>query len=272
LPPLVAVAAVAATVVASLLLVPAGRAGAPADARATSRDVPGAAVARAATLGPERRFPIDGPAVAASRRVAVAHWGAEPCGGQVEMVWTALPAGTNAVATWRNPFHAWNAPRENFDCRIQLNANGMFDFPKLCTVITHEFGHLLGRPHTPERGQLMSAYYERPIQPCVDADPGAAPASAPPPAPTGTARRRGTRSRGTTVLSRAAAARAGRRCVVRLAHGRRTRSCRRARRGGPLVGRTSRRCVIWLVQGRRVERCTTVPTALSRARTARARR
>jgi hypothetical protein len=123
--------------------------------------------------GGDQRYPVGGPAIEAAKATAAAHWGAQPCGGQVTLTWTPLDMGTNATATWRNPTDAWNNPGENFDCRIDLNPGADFDYPKLCTVLTHELGHLLGQQHDPNSGQLMSAYYTGPIPACETADPGA---------------------------------------------------------------------------------------------------
>src|SRR3712207_9307195 len=69
---------------------------------------------------------------------------------------TLFRSDTNATASWRNPSDAWNNPGENFDCRIEFNATAEYDWPKFCTVMTHEVGHLSGQPHSDRPGELMS--------------------------------------------------------------------------------------------------------------------
>lgn len=137
----------------------------------------GSVVARAAqagTTGGDLRFPVGSPQMEAAKATATAYWGAQPCGGTYTLQWTPLDVGTNATASWRNPTDAWNNATENFDCRIDINPNADYDYAKLCTVLTHEIGHLLGRPHDPSTGQLMSAYYTSPIAQCGTAEPAPA--------------------------------------------------------------------------------------------------
>ena len=144
----------------------------------------GSVVAKAAQAegspGGDQRYPVGGAAMEAARSIAVAHWNANPCGGAYTLTWTPLDAGTNATASWRNPTDAWNNAGANFDCRIDINPQADYDFPKLCTVLTHEIGHLLGQQHDPNAGQLMSAYYSTPLPACQTAEPaGTAPAVSP---------------------------------------------------------------------------------------------
>lgn len=129
-----------------------------------------ARAAQAGTTGGDQRFPVGSPAMEAAKATAAAYWGAQPCGGSYTLQWTPLDLGTNATASWRNPTDAWNNAGQNFDCRIDINPGADFDYPKLCTVLAHEIGHLLGRQHDPAAGQLMSAYYTSPIAQCGSAD------------------------------------------------------------------------------------------------------
>ena len=142
----------------------------------------GSVVAKAAQAegspGGDQRYPVGGAAMESARAIAVAHWGANPCGGAYTLSWTALDAGTNATASWRNPTDAWSNAGANFDCRIDINPRADYDFPKLCTVLTHEMGHLLGRQHEARDGELMSAYYTTPLPACGTAEPGADAATA----------------------------------------------------------------------------------------------
>lgn len=145
----------------------------------------GSVVAKAAqaggTTGGDRRYPVGGGAMETARAIAIAHWGANPCGGVYTIAWVSMDVGTNATASWRNPTDAWNNAGANFDCRIELNTQAAYDFAKLCTVLTHEIGHLVGRQHDPNPGQLMSAYYTTPLPACENREPAdpAAPAGQP---------------------------------------------------------------------------------------------
>jgi Matrixin len=159
----------------------------------------------------DQRFPVGGRDLQIARDVARAHWGTEACGGDVEYRWATLEEGTNATATWRNPTDAWNNAAANFDCSIELNADARYDFAKLCTVVAHEVGHLAGRQHAARAGELMSAFYSRPLPACTAADPARAqPVAA-------------------TAATKSAGGKKARRCVTRLRAGRRVKRCTTAR-------------------------------------------
>jgi hypothetical protein len=196
----------------------------------------GSATARAAaapSVPPQQAYPVDGPLFAKAREVAQAHWGAVPCqGGQVTFVWSPLEPLTNARATWSNPTDAWADPATNYECRVDFNTGTQFDFPTLCTVMTHELGHLLGHQHDAAAGQLMSPIYTTPLPECVAADP------TPPPAPiieaaddtaSTPAPRRAARSTAKPAAKRkttsARTAKRRKRCFVRMQAGRRVRRC-----------------------------------------------
>ena len=186
----------------------------------------GSVTARAAqsegTPGGNVRYPVGGPALESSKAIAAAQWGAQACNGVFEITWAALDAGTNATASWRNPTDAWGNPGENFDCRVTLNTQADFDFPKLCTVVTHEIGHLVGRQHDAASGRLMSAFYTTPLAACTAASPESAPAPAAAPARSSQAARR-------PLRSGRASTRHVRRCVVRVSAGQRSKRCRTVR-------------------------------------------
>ncbi len=129
----------------------------------------------APAIAPDVRFPAGGPSVAAAWNVAARHWGAMPCGGEVEFAWTRLDDGTNATASWYNPTDAWNNADANFDCRVDFNVEMDFDWAKFCTVLAHEAGHLLGRQHS-SGDLLMDPTYSRPLPACQQAADPAAPA------------------------------------------------------------------------------------------------
>jgi hypothetical protein len=204
------------------------------------------------------QFPLDSAAFQTAQRIATEHWGGAPaCGGEVRFSWQAMDPGTNATASWRNPTDAWNNPAENFDCAIDLNTNAGYDLPKLCTVLAHELGHLLGNPHADQPGLLMSPVYSDALPACAGTAPAPAPAPvqvAPAPAPASSTQP-ATRTRivkktvRTTTVTRAAKRTAARktlrrartRCVRVLKAGKRTKRCTRvARRASAPASRARR--------------------------------
>jgi hypothetical protein len=160
----------AVVAVAVSLAVPALQAGGSDAVVGTAGSVT-ARAAQAGTTGGQDRFPVGSSAMEAAKATAAAYWGSQPCGGTYTLQWTPLDQGTNATASWRNPTDAWANAGKNFDCRIDINPAADFDYPKLCTVLTHEIGHLLGQQHDPNPGQLMSAYYTSAIPQCMTAEP-----------------------------------------------------------------------------------------------------
>ena len=193
-----------------------GEAGSVTARAAQNVDVPG-----------NRLFPEDGPAFATAQRLAVEHWGATACNGEVVTRWADLDEGTNATASWRNPSDAWNNAGENFDCIVELNTRADYDFPKLCTVLAHELGHLLGNPHAEADGLLMSAMYSGPLPACAEADPAAdAPQADPAAASAATlASARKPAARPAAKKKRVLKTSARRRCVRRFSDGKRTKRC-----------------------------------------------
>ena len=173
----------AAIAVAFALLAPLLAGGGRVDATA------GSAVARAAANepavavpAPDARFAVGTEAMTVARQIADQHWGTSACAGTVSVVWIVLEPSVNATASWRNPTDAWNNAAENYDCSIEFNVDTDYDWPKFCTVLAHEIGHLVGNPHAGASGQLMSPTYSRPLQACEGPEPGV-PAPAVGPAP-----------------------------------------------------------------------------------------
>src|SRR3954463_3893220 len=144
----------------------------------------GGAKLRAATTPPDQQFAVGGAAMQAAETVARAYWAADACSGQVDVSWTDQPQTINAVSSWKNPTSGYDNPTQNFDCTVEFNRGLSYDWPRFCTVIVHEFGHLTGHQHSPDPNDVMAAYYSHPLQQCQDvADPTApAPAPAAPPA------------------------------------------------------------------------------------------
>ena len=121
-----------------------------------------------AAAGPSARFTATSPTIAQAEQVARAYWGADPCHGSVTVRWVRQAPDINALSTWASPTaDPYGDPQANSDCAIDLNPVAAFDWPKFCTVVVHEFGHLLGHDHDSRRGQLMSEIYTTPVASCA---------------------------------------------------------------------------------------------------------
>ena len=145
-----------------------------------------AGASQAEDASPATRFAVGSPAMQVAQQIAAANWGTQACGGRVTVEWGADEANINARSYWANPFSSYDAPEHNTQCRIVFNASMSFTWPKFCTVLVHEYGHLTGRPHTTDGPDVMSPIYRAPLPACTDAEPAAAaptPAPAPEPAP-----------------------------------------------------------------------------------------
>jgi hypothetical protein len=121
-----------------------------------------------AVAGPFTRFTPSSPTTTRAEQIARAYWGADPCDGAITIRWVRQTPDINALSTWSSPTtDPYGDPEHNSDCAIDLNPAAAFDWPKFCTVVVHEFGHLLGRDHDPHPGQLMSEIYTTPVAPCA---------------------------------------------------------------------------------------------------------
>ena len=94
-----------------------------------------------------------------ARQIADAHWGMDPCGGDVAIAWGKLPVAENARSTWTNQFQDYGDPEHNTLCDVVFNSRQDWDWPKLCTIFMHEFGHLAGFDHSTDPGDVMFADY-----------------------------------------------------------------------------------------------------------------
>ena len=109
--------------------------------------------------------------------LAVSRWGVDPCGGQVAVTWAHMGAGINARSQWMSiDIHN---PATYSQCSITYNLDVDWDWPKLCTVIEHELGHLAGHDHVDDPHDVMSPYYVYPSPECAAGQQAAAPAPAP---------------------------------------------------------------------------------------------
>jgi hypothetical protein len=126
-------------------------------------------LATTAVAGPTAaRYAPTPPAIATAEQIARDFWAADPCGGVVTIRWERQAADINALSTWSSPSaDPYGDPLDNSDCTITLNPSATFDWPKLCTVIVHEFGHLTGHDHDPRPGRLMSELYTTPLAQCA---------------------------------------------------------------------------------------------------------
>jgi hypothetical protein len=139
-----------------------------------------AATAARAQEAPAVRFAPGSPAMVLAEQLAVAHWGVDPCGGAIKITWVEAAPAINAIARWSNPTSPFDSPATNTGCSIDVNPLQNFTWPKFCTVIVHEYGHLAGHQHTVDGPDVMSPMYRVAIPECVAAaEPGVAAAAAP---------------------------------------------------------------------------------------------
>jgi hypothetical protein len=122
---------------------------------------------------PQATFAVGTGEMQLAMEVARAHWGTNPCGGQIALSWSPAAADINATSSWTNPYSAYDHPQLNGDCRVAFNPHAEFDWAKFCTVMVHEYGHLAGRPHAGDPHDVMAAYYADPLPACQAATPAA---------------------------------------------------------------------------------------------------
>jgi hypothetical protein len=127
------------------------------------------------------RFAVGSPGMLVAQDLARRTWGVDPCGGLVDVSWDVDDPSINARSYWANPESAYDDPQLNVQCRIVFNALLSFDWPKLCTVVVHEYGHLAGHPHTADGPDVMSPIYRAPLAACA-AIPDPTTGAGPPPA------------------------------------------------------------------------------------------
>ena len=132
------------------------------------------AAAQAAATVP---VPASDALTTSAHALAVAHWGADPCSGQVAVTWAHMGAGINARSQWMS-IDVHN-PATYSQCSIAYNLDVDWDWPKLCTVIEHELGHLAGHEHVNDPHDVMSPYYVYPSAECAAGQPAGTATPAP---------------------------------------------------------------------------------------------
>src|ERR1700750_2919980 len=123
------------------------------------------AVARADDGLPAVPVPAADTLMTTAHGLAVARWGMDPCGGQVSVTWAHMGAGINARSQWMS-IDAHD-PSTYSQCTISYNLDVDWDWPKLCTVVEHELGHLSGHDHVNDPHDVMSPYYIYPSPECA---------------------------------------------------------------------------------------------------------
>ncbi|MCW2996166.1 MAG: hypothetical protein JWQ18_3661, partial [Conexibacter sp.] len=96
---------------------------------------------------PATRWPAGGSTLRLAMGMATEHWGMAPCRGRVALSWASLGTGTNAQSSWANDVDPFAQPSSNGECEVALSLQAGWDWPKLCTVVIHEVGHLTGHDH-----------------------------------------------------------------------------------------------------------------------------
>jgi hypothetical protein len=135
------------------------------------------AAAQADVGVPELPVPAADALTSTAHGLAVARWGVDPCGGQVSVTWAHMGAGINARSQWMST--DIHNPATYTQCSITYNLDVDWDWPKLCTVIEHELGHLAGHEHVDDPHDVMSPYYVYPSPECASGQTATAAAPAP---------------------------------------------------------------------------------------------
>jgi hypothetical protein len=135
------------------------------------------AAAQAEISLPELPVPASDALTSTAHGLAVARWGGDPCGGQVTVTWAHMGAGINARSQWMST--DVHNPATYTQCSISYNLDVDWDWPKLCTVIEHELGHLAGHEHLDDPHDVMSPYYVYPTPECASGQAAASAAPAP---------------------------------------------------------------------------------------------
>jgi hypothetical protein len=137
----------------------------------------GLALPASAAASPLRVTPPPGgeslvPRIAAAVELGQRRFG-PACASGIAFTWESFEvsyAATTGVRAWARAF-----PDQ---CRIEFNRGvwddpewraGVYDWPWLCTLVVHEYGHLAGRGHVEDPNDVMHATIERVVPECAAA-------------------------------------------------------------------------------------------------------
>jgi hypothetical protein len=126
----------------------------------TVKDVTGNAAAD------DAQFAVGSVELSDAETIAIDYWGTMPCSGNVNVSWQSLDPSINGMASWWNPVAAYGNAPANSDCSISMNLAQDYSWPMLCTVVTHEIGHLTGHDHVTDQSNVMYPVYVGPISAC----------------------------------------------------------------------------------------------------------
>jgi hypothetical protein len=160
--------------------------------------------------------------MATAHSLGVARWGVDPCGGQVSMSWEHMGTGINARSQWMS-IDVHDASTFS-DCSIAYNLDVDWDWPKLCTVVEHELGHLSGHDHVNDPHDVMSPYYVYPTPECAPARSQAAVAPDRAPRSVSSSKRASSTKKTKRAKRHGAAARGASKSKKRNGHGKRKKA------------------------------------------------
>jgi hypothetical protein len=147
--------------------------------------------AAGAASGRRAHFSAGNGVIQAAYELAVGYWHRTPCAGDVAFSWTDAPGSRIATAYWTADRSG--DPARYTNCHIVLHRDAGSDWPKFCTIVVHEVGHLTGHGHVRDRASVMYPFYVGPRGPCTRPQPATAPSDTPqapatptPPAPPAT--------------------------------------------------------------------------------------
>ena len=96
-------------------------------------------------------YPEGSAAAKAAQAIAVKRWNQNPCGGDVSLGWSPMAWDTYANSTWDVV-----SPGGRFvDCRVEFNSRVDFTWSRYCTIMVHEYGHLIGLDHSKDPDSIM---------------------------------------------------------------------------------------------------------------------
>jgi hypothetical protein len=141
--------------------------------------------AAGAASGRRAHFSADSGVIQTAYALAVGYWHRTPCAGDVAFSWTDASGSRIATAYWTS--YGSGDPDHYTNCHIVLHRDAATDWPKFCTIVVHEVGHLTGHGHVRDRNNVMYPFYVGPRGPCTRPQPPGAPpettAAPGPPAP-----------------------------------------------------------------------------------------